>query len=122
MKRIIISLLSLATIASYANQQEMFGSIAISLSTAHYGYSIDQASQGEAESVAMNACEIQSNYAGDCQALIWFKGDTCGAIAVNSEGDFGAGYGPGHDGARKAALDLCHREGPNCQVIKSMCN
>ncbi len=122
MKWFLLIFMSSLTLNVNAIQDDMYGSIAISLSTAHYGYSIDQASQGKAESVAMNACEIQSNYAGDCKALIWFKNQTCGAIAVNKDGDFGAGYGPGHEGARNAALDLCHREGPNCEVIKSMCN
>lgn len=109
--------------SSNVSANDVYGAIALSKSTANFGYCGGRPSSQAAEQQAVRECEnVQNKHPGDCKSLIWFKNDTCGAIAFNGHGDFGAGYGTGHDGAHRAALEKCNDMGkPGCKVYKSVC-
>jgi len=113
----------LVMLSSNVSANDVYGAIALSKSTANFGYSREQPSRQAAERLAVLECEnVKNQHPGDCQPLIWFENNTCGAIAFNSRGDFGTGYGIGHDAAHRAALKSCNAVGhAGCRVQKSIC-
>jgi len=115
--------LVLVMLSSNVSANDVYGAIALSKSTGDFGYSREQPSRQAAERLAVLECEnVKNQHPGDCRPLIWFENNTCGAIAFNGQGDFGAGYGTGHDGAHRAALNKCNAMGKSgCKVYKSVC-
>jgi hypothetical protein len=84
--------LVMVMLSSNVSANDVYGAIALSKSTANFGYSREQPSRQAAERLAVLECEnVKNQHPGDCRPLIWFENNTCGAIAFNSRGDFGTG-------------------------------
>src|SRR4051812_45998122 len=82
---------------------EQYGSIAYSQQSAHYGWSINMATQEEAETAAMNQC---FNYGSDCQS-VWFM-NACGSLAIGSDGGWGINWGENKRQAENKAVAKCN--------------
>lgn len=97
-----------------------FGAIAFSPTTEIFGYSRDFQSQGSAEDRAITECR-KAGGDDDCEIVVWFK-NTCGALASDGEGAYGAEWGETAHQAQAQALAYCGEQTDNaCKVRLSIC-
>lgn len=99
---------------------ENFGAIAFSPSTEIYGYSRDYALQSDAESRALKECRAAGG-SKDCEVVLWFR-NTCGALASDGEGAYGAEWAETALQAQNRALAYCAEQtSRSCSVRFSLC-
>jgi serine/threonine-protein kinase len=96
--------------------QPLFGAIAYSQQSAHYGWSINMKSQEEAETSAMNQCY---NYGSDCKST-WFS-NGCGALAIGKDGGWGTNFGDNRRQAENKAIAQCGTVSTECKIEFSKC-
>jgi Domain of unknown function (DUF4189) len=111
-----IALLSLATPATVF-ADELFGAIAYSQNTGAHGWAKDFGSQQAAENAAMNECNKQAN---DCKIGVWFQ-NACGAVAVGTDGGWGADWGANQQAAQNKAMHVCDGYSYGCKIAVSQC-
>lgn len=80
-----------------------------------YGWSHSQYSEAEAISAAQAGCH------GECIEIRTFY-NTCGAIAVASNGSWGFGWSGSRGGAESNAMNYCRQGGYNCQIKVWSCS
>ncbi|MBL0374372.1 DUF4189 domain-containing protein [Rhizobium sp. KVB221] len=97
--------------------QELYGSIAYSQQTRAYGWSIDNASQADAENSAMNECYKR---ASDCKVAMSFR-NACGAVATGEDGGWGSDWGRNYSAAQNKAMHICDGYSYNCKVVVTQC-
>jgi hypothetical protein len=94
-----------------------YGAIAYSQSSHDVGYSENYGNQAQAEARAKKECG-QS----DCETTVWYY-NSCGALATDEDGAWGADHGDDEARAGKAALAQCASvDGKNCKVIAAYCS
>jgi hypothetical protein len=96
-----------------------YGALAYDESTAKYGLSSNEETQGKAEDVARKIC------GGDkCKIVFRTTARECGAIAVAESGNaWGAGKRPQRAGAELDAVQNCQkRTKVQCKVRSAECN
>jgi hypothetical protein len=120
MLRILFCLMVLVSTAGAACAEE-YGAIAYDANSGSWGSSIDEPALSAANSVAIQHCFENQNALGDCQSLIWFQGNRCGALAV---GPAGSGWDAGRtrQTAETGALRECAGNGSACSVLATACN
>ncbi len=99
-------------------QQDLYGALAFSPTTAAHGYSFDYANRAAAERRAINECEKNAG-GGDCQAVVWFH-NACGALAVGDNA-YGSGWGTDVLYAALYAMESCKKFTANCKVVRWVC-
>ena len=115
--RVFPAVVLLLACSGVAEARDYYGAIAYSKTMRVQGYVYDLASQDEAESAALISC---SDLAADCEPLIWFR-NACGALAVSSEGAYGATWGEDEATAEKKALASCAEYAKDCQIVRWVC-
>ena len=101
-----------------------FGAIAATSTTGNfYGYSFGWSSQTEAERAALANCNRQAGVADACEIAVWFS-DGCAALAIGSDGAWGADWAETTAEASANALKACRSEDDSsaCSVVKSVCS
>jgi hypothetical protein len=101
-----------------------FGAIAATSTTGKfYGYSFGWSSQAEAEREALANCNRQAGAANACEIAVWFS-DSCAALAIGSDGAWGADWAESTSEASANALKACRSEDDSgaCEVVKSFCS
>jgi hypothetical protein len=101
-----------------------FGAIAATATTGDfYGYSFGWPSQAEAEREALANCNRQAGSANACMIAVWFS-NSCAALAIGSDGAWGADWAGTSAEASAKALRLCRGEDDSgkCAVVKSFCS
>jgi hypothetical protein len=88
-----------------------------------YGYSFGWSSRAQAEREALANCNRQAGEANACEVAIWFS-DGCGALAIGSDGAWGADWSETASEASAKALKACRSEDDSgaCEVVKSFCS
>ena len=94
-----------------------YGAIAVSPSSKALGWSYDYKSIGGAKRAALANCR---KHAGDCKIANWFR-NSCGAIAVGSNGGWGADWGNTIKQAKWKARKKCRQYDSNCKAIRWVC-
>jgi hypothetical protein len=92
---------------------DRFGAIAVGPDAA-WGVSWDHASQGDADSRALQECP-------DCSVVVRIIGPTCGAYATNGSTS-GWGLGPTREVAETLSYAECSEGGAGCTVLAYACN
>ena len=101
-----------------------FGAIAATSTTGKFfGYSFGWSSQAEAEREALANCNRQAGEANACEIAVWFS-DSCAALAIGSDGAWGADWAESTSEASANALKACRSEDDSgaCEVVKSFCS
>jgi len=94
-----------------------YGAIAYSPDKGDYGYSERYANRAQAEREAVRECGQD-----DCEVAAWYY-NSCGALAVDDDGNWGGAQGDDEQRASRAAVARCAQEGGNsCKVILSQCS
>jgi len=94
-----------------------YGAIAYSSDKGDYGYSERYGSRAQAEREAMKQCGKD-----DCEVAVWFY-NSCGALAVDDDGNWGGGDGDDAGRAQRDAVASCAEEGgKTCKVIFTHCS
>jgi uncharacterized caspase-like protein len=94
-----------------------YGAIAYSPGNGTYGSALQYANRPLAEQQAMRECGKS-----DCQIAAWFF-NSCGALATDSDGAWGADYNNDEQRARALAQARCAKEGgANCKIVYSICS
>lgn len=97
-----------------------FGAIAFSSSTEIFGFSHDFGAREAAESRAVSECR-KAGGAEDCESVVWFN-QTCGALASDGDGTYGADWAATRKEAESKANANCQKyTGKPCTVRKSLC-
>jgi Domain of unknown function (DUF4189) len=97
-----------------------FGAIAFSSSTEIFGFSHDFDTRGAAENRAVSECR-KAGGADDCQSVVWFN-QTCGALASDGDGTYGADWAATRKEAKSKAKANCQKyTGKPCAIRKSLC-
>ena len=116
---------SAAPAPAAAQQEDLFGSIAVSSESVRaipaWAIAWNHGSLDAARSESLAGC---TEYGGtNCAELGWFR-NQCGALAVSHDGGGGAGTGGGRDtaAAEAEALAQCRSAGnANCRIAGSAC-
>lgn len=114
---ILMASLLFVTSASTAHAKNKFGAIAISPSSKAMGWSFNYNSKWKANQVALNKCR---KYASDCKIGVWFR-NACGAVAVGTNGGWGAHWGNSVKSAKWKAKKTCRKYDSYCQVKRWVC-
>jgi serine/threonine-protein kinase len=94
-----------------------YGAIAYSPDGGNYGYSEQFANRAQAEQRARQECGKN-----DCEIATWYY-NSCGALAADDDGSWGAAQGSNEQQANRTAQARCANEGgKNCKVIVSHCS
>jgi serine/threonine-protein kinase len=99
-----------------ASAADLYGAIAYSQQSAHYGWSNNMNSQDQAENAAMNQCY---NYGSDCKS-IWFS-NACGSLAIGKDGGWGMNWGENKRQAENKAIAQCNNVSSGCNVEYTIC-
>jgi hypothetical protein len=87
-----------------------FGAIAATSTTGDfYGPSFGRSSQAEAKRKALANCNRQAGAVDACEIATWFS-DGCGALAIGSDGTWGADRAKTTAEASAKALEACRSE------------
>lgn len=103
-----------------AQQRLLYGAIAYSPKTRVIGVASDNASQAEAEEVALQNCRAASPEADDCKNVMWVR-NACAALAVGTEGGWGTDWGADRPTAERKALAICAKYSSTCEVVRRVC-
>lgn len=101
-------------------QKMLFGAIAYSPTTRALGVAQDNASQAEAESVALQNCQASAPQASDCKNVMWVR-NACAVIAVGKDGGWGTDWGADRATAERKALAVCAQHSSTCEVVRRVC-
>lgn len=112
-------LLSLA-FAGSAQAQERFAAIAYSAKACAIGVASDNASQAEAESVALSNCRAEAPSADDCRGVMWAR-NACAVIAIGEDGGWGTHWGADVTTAERNAMTTCAKYSKTCRVVRRVC-
>jgi len=119
MKIIGIAVLALVLAAAPGvASAESWGAIAYSEATRAIAWSHGYANETGAENEALRGCY---KYARDCVVAISFH-NACGAVAVGSNGGWGADWGTGDWDAQQSALGACSENDSGCRVLRWQCS
>lgn len=100
----------------------LYGAIALSPKTGKGASVWRQPSRGYAEKHVVSFCE-QSHGAGDCRAVMWFRGGWCGASAWSTGQQWGSASASTKRRAETKALELCRKNGGRaCRIKQSLCS
>lgn len=100
----------------------LYGAIALSPKTGKGASVWRQPSREYAEKHVVSFCE-QSHGAGDCRAVLWFRGGWCGASAWSTGQQWGSASASTKRQAEVKALELCRENGGNaCRIKQSLCS
>lgn len=117
MKSMIAGAIALLALTSGAQAQQ-WGAIAYSQSTGASGSSYGWGYQSDAEATAYEGC---ADYANDCEIAVYFE-SACGALAVGSNGGWGADWGYDESSASSSAVGLCSDYDAGCEVHTWQCS
>ncbi len=95
-----------------------YGSIAFSPSTGANGFTFGASSKAEAENGALRYC---GKHARDCRTGINFW-NSCGAVALGSNGGWGSAWAEDGDRAQDLALSYCRQHTTGCRIIRWQCS
>jgi serine/threonine-protein kinase len=116
--RTMAGLLLVGAAMASSGAQAAWGAIAYSQSTGAAGWSYDAVNEVDAEIRALNNC---GKYASDCETAVTFR-NGCGALAVGSNGGWGADWGADRYAAQSDALDRCEDHDSGCRVTRWQCS
>jgi serine/threonine-protein kinase len=102
--------------AASAAQAVEWGSIYFSPSTHATGFSHNYDTQRQAERAAISYCS-----GGDCIKAISFR-NACGALAIGSNGGWGADWGRSGNAAQRNAVNACRTHDSGCRVVRWQCS
>jgi hypothetical protein len=97
-----------------------YGAIAASRATLATGYAINQDTPQDAERLAMQECEKNSE-GHPCQIRVHIR-NACGAIADGTNMHAGYAWGTTKEKAEEQAMRNCQVYGQNCQISASFCS
>jgi Domain of unknown function (DUF4189) len=88
-----------------------------------WGYSFSWGSRAAAEQEALTRCEAQAGRKGACQIAVWFY-NSCGALAIGSNGAWGADHADTTAQASASALRFCQQNDNSgaCHVVRAFCS
>ncbi|RTL65176.1 MAG: DUF4189 domain-containing protein [Hyphomicrobiales bacterium] len=116
-------LLTSASMALRA-QQHNFAAIAFSPKTGKMGIAQDNASQAEAEAVALSNCQAETGQPSDCVKGGWTR-DGCVAIAIAENRAWGANFGNDRNAANQNAIAMCAKyagaDAASCKPVRVVC-
>lgn len=86
------------------------------------GWSFDWGSRAAAEREALRQCRQSAEPGETCVVAHWFY-NTCGALAQDPDGSWGAGHAPSRSRAEKLALEDCagNSSTGQCKIVKAFC-
>lgn len=113
----VLTLMLLSLTATTASAKNYYGAIAISPSSKAMGWSYNYGSKWKANQRALAKCR---QYASDCKIATWFR-NACGAVAIGSNGGWGASWGRNVSQAKWKAKKTCHKYDSYCQVKRWVC-
>jgi len=121
----VLSAAVAALSAQPAAQQTRWAAVAVSPSKLDYGGTHALLSQTDAESGALQECQLQTG-AKDCKIVVSGSGE-CMALATTPATSvakhYGVGQGPTRQGAAAGALAECTNEGGiNCIAVLALCS
>lgn len=97
-----------------------YGAIAASRATLATGYAINQDTPQDAEKLAMQECEKNSD-GSPCQVRVHIR-NACGAVADGTNMHAGYAWGTTKEKAESQAMRNCSVYGQNCQISASFCS
>lgn len=104
----------------YFGKEDRFAAIAYSPKTGKYGYAQDCYSREIAERTALKNCDAE-----DARIATWVCNGFC-AIAVGSDGAWGAGYSnslkASNKSAKENALETCRENCPDAKMLLCICS
>jgi hypothetical protein len=106
--------------ASRPAPKNSYGAIAASRATLATGYAINQDTPQDAERLAMQECEKNSE-GNPCQVRVHIR-NACGAIADGTNMHAGYAWGTTKEKAEAQAMRNCSVYGQNCQISASFCS
>lgn len=118
MHKLAIAAITTLLLTTGALAADRWGSIAFSPDTRANGYSYNYPSKAAAQSRAMVNCD---NNADDCRIVVNFR-NACGALAVGSNGGWGANWGTTRAAAENNALRVCRNNDDGCRVTRWVCS
>ena len=87
-----------------------------------YGYATAANSAASASATAMKYCASEAGKSGTCEIAVSFH-DSCGALAVNADGGWGADYGSSRAEAGRKAMERCLKfNGKRCPISTTICS
>jgi len=99
-----------------------YGAIALSPKTGKGASVWRQPSREYAQKHVVSFCE-QSHGAGDCRAVMWFRGGWCGASAWSTGRQWGSASASTKRQAEVKALEICRNNGGSaCRIKQSLCS
>lgn len=105
--------------SSESPNSSLYGAFAYDSSNGKSGFSSKEPTQARAETVALQACAIQT-----CKVVFGVGPQMCGAIAISNNGRvWGGATRAQSNAAELAALENCQKRGGNqCKVQGAECN
>lgn len=107
-----------------AQQQTNFAAIAYSPKTGKIGIAQDNASQAEAEAVALSNCQAETGTPSDCVKGGWTR-DGCVALAIAENRAWGANFGSDRGAASQNAIAMCGKyagaSAASCKPVRVVC-
>ncbi len=88
-----------------------------------YGISYGHGSRGQAEAEAIRQCEAQAGRPDACEIATWFYNE-CGALALASNGGWGADWSGSTAAAARKAMARCQQSNTDgsCHIVKTFCS
>lgn len=114
---------SMITPRGPAVRREAHGAIYIDPRDPHkFGFSYAFGSRAAAAERAERECRAQAGGKAKCDEALWFF-NSCGALAVSAEGDWGARWAYSQRAASIAAVKTCQEQaGHKCVVQQVLCS
>ena len=114
--------LAIAGAAAAQNRnQVLFGAIAYSPETRTIGVAADNATQAEAESVALQNCRSESSNPEDCRVVMWVR-NACAGLSVGDDGGWGTDWGNDRATAERKAMAFCSKYSQTCRPTRTICS
>ncbi len=114
---VMLTCMVLVSAGSDAQAKNKYGAIAISPSSKAMGWSYNYNSKWKANQVALQKCY---QHASDCKIATWFR-NACGAVAVGSNGGWGAAWGRSIKQAKWKARKTCRKYDSHCKARRWVC-
>lgn len=103
-----------------AQAADRYGAIAYSVASGAIGVAADNASQDEAESVALANCRAEAGQADDCKNVMWVR-NACAVLAIGDDGGWGTHWGQDKATAERNGLGTCAQYSRTCKVVRRVC-
>lgn len=114
---IVMVTVSLLLPAVAVAQRNYFGAIAYAPTGKALGWSYNFASRKQAEREALKNC---NKHGGGCKIANWFR-NACGAIAIGTNGGWGADWGVSLNQAKSKTVKQCGKYDSGCKVVRWVC-